>query len=542
MNKVNAQQARRVLDRLVGYKLSPLLWDKVRRGLSAGRVQSVAMKMIVDREEAIKAFVPEEYWTFAAKLDAEQAAAVHRQTDEGRRQEGRRRQRGRRPRRSRRRSRAALQRREGRAEGKEAVPRALRSSPPRCSAPPTTASSIPVKRTMQIAQKLYEGKELGSSGHRRPHHLHAYRLGAHQRRRHHGSADDISLRNTARISCLRNRTYIVSRKPHRRRTPTKPSVPPRWSSTPSRSRTHLTREEYNLYKLIWDRFVASQMKPALFDVTDVDIANGTYTLRASGEVLRFAGFLAVFQDARRGRRGQEKPENDKALPPMNEGDVAQAPQPRHETELHPAAAALHGSDAGEGARRERHRPSVDVRPDPHHHPDPRLHLQARREVLPDPARHARDEAAQAVLRRHHRRDLHRPPRRGARRDRGREAGVEDGDARLLRKFNADLARAERDGRGQARGRRDRREVRELRLADGRSSSAASASSSPARTIPSARRRRRWPRATPPKPKPPARRSSATSAASRCSSSARASASSTPAPAIPTARTPRIRAC
>ncbi|HWS70590.1 MAG TPA: type I DNA topoisomerase, partial [Thermoanaerobaculia bacterium] len=164
MNKVNAQQARRVLDRLVGYKLSPLLWDKVRRGLSAGRVQSVAMKMIVDREEEIKAFVPEEYWTFAAKLAHQNPPPFV----------------------------AKLSKVEGKKadvtneEQARAIETALKSGPftiekivrkekKQSPAAPFITSTLqraaynrfkyPVKRTMQIAQKLYEGKELGSFGH-----------------------------------------------------------------------------------------------------------------------------------------------------------------------------------------------------------------------------------------------------------------------------------------------------------------------------------------------------------------------------------------
>src|SRR6478672_2814731 len=163
MNKVNAQQARRVLDRLVGYKLSPLLWDKVRRGLSAGRVQSVAMKMIVDREEEIKAFKPEEYWTFAAKLEAATPPPFI----------------------------ARLSRVEGKKAdvpneelarkietelkaGEYVVANVVRKEKSRHAMPPFITSTLqraaynrykyPVKRTMQIAQKLYEGKELGASG------------------------------------------------------------------------------------------------------------------------------------------------------------------------------------------------------------------------------------------------------------------------------------------------------------------------------------------------------------------------------------------
>src|SRR5258705_1285369 len=163
MNKVNAQQARRVLDRLVGYKLSPLVWDRVRRGLSAGRVQSVAMKMIVDREEAIKAFLPVEYWTFGAKLEAgtpppfiakltrieDKKAEVANEQDA-------------------RKIEAALK------GGAFVVDAVARKEKKRTAAPPFITSTLqrtaynrfkyPVKRTMQIAQKLYEGKELGSLG------------------------------------------------------------------------------------------------------------------------------------------------------------------------------------------------------------------------------------------------------------------------------------------------------------------------------------------------------------------------------------------
>src|SRR5438128_6797073 len=163
MNKVNAQQARRVLDRLVGYKLSPLLWDKVRRGLSAGRVQSVAMKMIVDREEEIKAFVPQEYWTFGAKLEAgnpppfvaKLTKVNDKKAEVGNEQDARKIE-------------TALK------SGKFVVGEIARKEKKRNAAPPFITSTVqraaynrfkyPVKRTMQIAQKLYEGKEVGAHG------------------------------------------------------------------------------------------------------------------------------------------------------------------------------------------------------------------------------------------------------------------------------------------------------------------------------------------------------------------------------------------
>src|SRR5438270_5816079 len=163
MNKVNAQQARRVLDRLVGYKLSPLLWDKVRRGLSAGRVQSVAMKMIVDREDEIKAFLPVEYWTFAAKLAANTLPLFiakltkvdGKKTEVGNEADARKIE-------------AVLK------GGSYVVEQVARKERKQSAAPPFITSTLqraaynrfkyPVKRTMQIAQKLYEGKELGQYG------------------------------------------------------------------------------------------------------------------------------------------------------------------------------------------------------------------------------------------------------------------------------------------------------------------------------------------------------------------------------------------
>ncbi len=321
MNKVNAQQARRVLDRLVGYKLSPLLWDKVRRGLSAGRVQSVALKMIVDREESIKAFVPEEYWSFAAKL----AAGVPPQFI------------------------AKLSKIDGKKadvdneaqartietalkSGTFAVEAIARKEKKQTAAAPFITSTLqrtaynrfkyPVKRTMQIAQKLYEGKELGAFGH--------VGLITYMRTDSVRISDD-AITEVRQYIGTKYGADILPEKPNVYRVKKAAQAqeaheavrPTSLEHEPDAIKDHLTREEYNLYKLIWDRFVASQMKPALFDVTDVDIRNGAYTLRASGEVQKFAGFLAVFQDASvdGADDDDEKPENSKALPAMNEGEV-----------------------------------------------------------------------------------------------------------------------------------------------------------------------------------------------------------------------------
>jgi DNA topoisomerase-1 len=317
MNKVNAQQARRVLDRLVGYKLSPLLWDKVRRGLSAGRVQSVAMKMIVDREEQIKAFVPEEYWTFAAKLAHQNPPPFVAKLS---RIEGKKAEVGN--------EELARSIESGVRAGRFTVEKITRKEKRQTPGAPFITSTLqraaynrfkyPVKRTMQIAQKLYEGKELGSHG--------LVGLITYMR------TDSVRISDDAIAEV---RQYIGARY-GQDILPEKPNVykvkkaaqaqeaheairPTSTEFDPEKIKDFLTKEEYNLYKLIFDRFVASQMKPALFDVTDVDVQNGPYSFRASGEVLKFAGFLAVFQTVGE-EDDEEKSENDKALPPMNEGD------------------------------------------------------------------------------------------------------------------------------------------------------------------------------------------------------------------------------
>jgi len=322
MNKVNAQQARRVLYRLVGYKLSPLLWDKVRRGLSAGRVQSVAMKMIVDREDAIKAFVPEEYWTFAARLAAKQPPQFTakltkvdgKKADVTNEEQARKIE-------------TALK------TGQYVVTEIARKERKQSAAPPFITSTLqrtaynrfkwPVKRTMQIAQKLYEGKELGTFGfaglitYMRTDSVRISDEALGEVRQYIGAkyGNDIlpEKPNTYRV-----KKAAQAQEAHEAIRPTSMEL------DPEKVKDFLTREEYSLYKLIWDRFVGSQMKPALFDVTDADIQVGNLTVRASGEVQKFAGFLAIFQDApSEDDEEDEEKKNEKALPPLNEGEVLQ---------------------------------------------------------------------------------------------------------------------------------------------------------------------------------------------------------------------------
>ncbi|HEX3578313.1 MAG TPA: DNA topoisomerase, partial [Thermoanaerobaculia bacterium] len=180
----------------------------------------------------------------------------------------------------------------------------------------------PVKRTMQIAQKLYEGKEIGAFGH--------VGLITYMRTDSARISED-AIAEVRQYIGAKYGADILPEKPNVYRVKKAAQAqeaheavrPTSLEYDPEKIKDHLTREEYNLYKLIWDRFVASQMKPALFDVTDVDIRNGAYTLRASGEVLKFPGFLAVFQDAsvEGAEDDEEKPDNSKALPAMNEGDT-----------------------------------------------------------------------------------------------------------------------------------------------------------------------------------------------------------------------------
>ena len=317
MNKVNAQQARRVLDRLVGYKLSPLLWDKVRRGLSAGRVQSVAMKIIVDREEAIKAFLPQEYWTFAAKLEANNPPPFVAKLSkiDGKKAEVTNEQ-------------QAREIESGLKNGAFVVASVARRERKQSAAPPFITSTLqrtaynrfkyPVKRTMSIAQKLYEGKELGDFG--------FAGLITYMRTDSVRISDD-ALGEVRQYIAAKYGNDILPETPNVYRVKKSAQAqeaheavrPTSLELEPEKVKSFLTHEEYNIYKLVWDRFVASQMKPALFDVTDVDIQNGPHTLRASGQLQKFAGFLAVFQEEAE-EDDEDKPEDERDLPLLSEGD------------------------------------------------------------------------------------------------------------------------------------------------------------------------------------------------------------------------------
>ncbi len=320
MDRVNAQQARRILDRLVGYKISPLLWSKVRSGLSAGRVQSVAVKLIVDREREIEAFVPREYWTIAALLERITATetpnvpasftadlVTHRgekvEIGNGTQAD------------------AILRALEGAAYGVSAIKRReVRRNPP---APFTTSTlqqeasrklKMRVRRAMQVAQGLYEGIDLGGD---------EGTVGLITYMRTDSTRISDQAREGAREFIVgaygqefagagRHRVREGAQDAHEAIRPT--SV----LRTPERLAGHLKREELRLYTMIWERFVASQMAAALFDQTVVDVAAGEYGFRATGTVMRFAGFTRVYEESKdeaADAKGRVR------LPELNEGEA-----------------------------------------------------------------------------------------------------------------------------------------------------------------------------------------------------------------------------
>ncbi len=319
LRKVDAQQARRVLDRLMGFKLSPLLWEKVKQGLSAGRVQSVALKMICDRQDEIDAFVPEEYWLIGADLegakpppftarlhkvdgkkakvgDGERAATIVGELERG----------GFRV--------ASIQRKES----------LQRPAPPfitsRLQQEAARRFGFSVKRTMSVAQSLYEGKEIGGRG--------AVGLITYMR------TDSIRVSEEA-LAAAREwiaATYGADKMPAKPvRYKSKKGAqdaheairPSTFDLPPEAAAKHLSRDEARLYRLIWDRFMASQMLPAVFDVTRVDVENGSYTLRATGKILKSPGFLALYEEARGESDKPDKPTSDRdaLLPPLVEGET-----------------------------------------------------------------------------------------------------------------------------------------------------------------------------------------------------------------------------
>ncbi|KRE56607.1 type I DNA topoisomerase [Paenibacillus sp. Soil750] len=309
---VNAQQARRILDRLVGYKISPLLWKKVKKGLSAGRVQSVAVKLIQDRENEIKAFEPEEYWSITAVLDAGKTvfeAKYHSHNGEKK----------------------ELHSQEDvdlilAAMGNEAfiVKEVKEKERQRNPSPPFITSSMQqeaarklnfrASKTMSVAQQLYEGIDLGKEGtvglitYMRTDSTRISPIAQEE------AKDFIMTKYGPTFYPETPRQYLKknanAQDAHEGIRPT--SV----LREPEQMKAFLSKDQYRLYKLVWDRFVASQMASAILDTMTIDLNAGETVFRANGSKMKFAGFMKVYVES----NDDGTTEEDKLLPPLSKGD------------------------------------------------------------------------------------------------------------------------------------------------------------------------------------------------------------------------------
>lgn len=316
-DKYEAQQTRRILDRLVGYQLSPLLWEKVRRGLSAGRVQSVAVRIICDREEEIRRFVPEEYWNIAALLEgknpppfearllkingkkakvgagaaADEILSVLKTADFVV---------------------AALERKE------------VKKSPP----PPFTTSKLqqeasrwlrfPAKKTMSVAQRLYEGIELGKEG--------SVGLITYMRTDSVRISEEAMTQVRDHIRTTYGEAYLPAKARLFKNAESAQDAheavrPTSLNYKPQEIKSFLTPDQFRLYQLIWNRFVACQMNPASYDQTTIDVSCGPYLLRAQGAIMKFPGFTALYTEGREENDANEDRELGKILPDVAVGET-----------------------------------------------------------------------------------------------------------------------------------------------------------------------------------------------------------------------------
>ncbi|MDR7451570.1 MAG: type I DNA topoisomerase [Armatimonadota bacterium] len=320
LNLVNAQQARRILDRLVGYKLSPLLWRKIRGGLSAGRVQSVAVRLIVDREKEIERFVPQEYWSLLAHLRKGKQPLVARLFSRNGERFGSPAEDGVTVIRSRDEVEAIVA---GVRDAPFQVREVRRKDQLRHPAPPFTTSTLQqeanrrlgftASRTMAVAQQLYEGVDLGPEG----------TVGLITYMRTDSVRVAESAQREARAFIARQfgsayvpetpRVYRSRKAAQDAHEAIRPTAVPR---TPEAVRSYLRSDQFKVYKLIWERFVASQMSSAVMDTLSVDITAGSYLFRATGAKVKFPGYLAVYHDL------PENGENglDRWLPDLVVGD------------------------------------------------------------------------------------------------------------------------------------------------------------------------------------------------------------------------------
>jgi DNA topoisomerase I len=317
MNLVNAQQARRILDRLVGYQISPLLWKKVKKGLSAGRVQSVSVRLIIDRENEIREFNPEEYWSVTAQFRLEKSkfeAKFHGFGEEKKEL----------------RSEADVQEVLKKIEGAEWKVRSVKQTERKRnpSAPFTTSTlqqeaarklNFRAAKTMSVAQQLYEGIDIGGEG--------TVGLITYMR------TDSVRISPIAQEEA---KEYIISewgdsyspQEPRNYATKSKGAQeaheavrPTSVLRHPDKIKEFLSRDQYRLYKLVWERFVASQMTSAVLDTMTVDIMAGDQKFRATGSKIKFPGFMTLYIEG----NDEGNDEDEKFLPPLEEGQKLNNP-------------------------------------------------------------------------------------------------------------------------------------------------------------------------------------------------------------------------
>ena len=311
---VDAQQARRVLDRIVGYQLSPLLWKKVRRGLSAGRVQSVATRLVVDRENEIRAFQPKEYWTLAVTLEREEqkGSFVANYYGDTKKQELS--------------SEEETDRVIRDVTGREfTVTNVKRAEKKRSAAPPFTTSTLQQeasrklnmtpKRTMAIAQQLYEGVDVAGEG--------TLGLITYMRTDSLRLSDEAMAAAADFIKTRYGKAYYygkfhvfktksAAQDAHEAIRPTHVEL------DPERIQGSLTKEQYRLYKLIWSRFLASQMANAVYDTVAIDTECAGHTFRSTHQSMKFSGFIAVYEEG----KDEDEEAVGSPLPDLREGEKA----------------------------------------------------------------------------------------------------------------------------------------------------------------------------------------------------------------------------
>lgn len=311
MDLVDAQQARRILDRLVGYNISPILWKKVKKGLSAGRVQSVALRLIIDRENEIQSFVPEEYWSITSQfkkgnkefeavfygdtkkkvklVNKEQVDAIIAQLD----------------------------------NGDFEIANVVKKERKRNPALPFTTSSLQqeaarklnfrARKTMMLAQQLYEGINLGKEGN--------VGLITYMRTDSTRIADSAKEEANSFIETMYGKEFVTATKVVKKDTTKTQDAheavrPTSVMRPPAAMKTVLSRDQLRLYKLIWERFVASQMAPAILDTVTVDLVNNDVRFRANGSQVKFQGFMKVYVEG----DDDKEEEKDRILPPLEEGE------------------------------------------------------------------------------------------------------------------------------------------------------------------------------------------------------------------------------